>query len=284
MKGLLLAALLLTVPLCAAADTVTLPPGGSVTVVCPPCSTTPAPDPDPTPDPDPQPAPGGGCTSGTQCHYLNTKCIDGGFWDGWCVDQTENFRTTSAGDGQMTHNANCLRRTTRADKRTIRLRWDMKLDGSWVSNCVAPGQHLGGVWAPWAGSGKRADWVKRNVRVDFSRQCTDGFDVVVHGYKNDLGTEDLKLVMDTRLNTRVGGAYPPNTWRTTVVTATYDPGEGRVYGTVEYVGVGTRSFSHTDSDAKDFPVGWAWYGWGNVDGPNRADFGVTFRNISVEVF
>lgn len=227
---------------------------------------------------------GGDCGGSGDCQYLNTKCVTSGFWKGWCVDSLDNFKGTST-EGQMTHNANCLRRPPRLDKRTIKFRWDSKFDNTWLTNPIAGGQHLGGLWAA-SGTGRtRKEWVTRNVRVDFSRQSTDGFDCVVQGYKNTTGTEDLNLVMDVRLNARVPGAYVANQWRTTIVTATYDPTVGRVFGTVEYVGVGIKGFNHIDADAKDFNVFWNWYGYGNVDTSTaapRADFGLTVRNINVE--
>jgi hypothetical protein len=227
----------------------------------------------------PEPPPSGGdCGAAGDCQYLNPKCVTSGFWKGWCVDELVNFRGTGT-EGQMNHNANCLRRPPRLDKLGIRFGFDVKFDVTWLTNTVARGQHLGGVWAAFGDGKTRDDWVERNLRVDFSRQAPDGFDVVIHGYK------DGPVVMDTRQNTRLAGVYVPNQWRRTVVTAHYDPALGRVHGTVEYVGVGTKGFDHTDSDVKGFPVFWNWAGFGNVDTGDphvRADFGVTFRNVTIE--
>jgi len=241
--------------------------------------------PDTTSEEEPPPSTGNECGTSADCQYLNTKCITGGFWEGWCVDEPANFTS----DGRMTHNANCLRRPPRLDKRTIQFRFDVKFDQSWITNCVARGQHLGGVWAAFGEGKTKREWVKRNIRVDFSRQCSDGFDAVIQGYKNDSGTEALNVVMDTRINARVAGVFQAGQWRTVIVTATYEPSLGKVSGTVEYVGAGVRSFSHTDPDAKDYPVFWNWEGFGNVDNSPidsapRASFGAQFRNVSSNVF
>jgi len=253
------------VALKAALDAATTTPPGEV------------PPEEPPEEPPTQPT-GGDCGDADDCQYLNSKCVTSGFWKGWCVDDLGNFRGIGT-EGQMNHNANCLRRPPRLDKRTIKFRWDSMFDRSWLTNTVAPGQHLGGLWAA-SGTGRtREEWVERNVRVDFSRQGPDGFDAVVQGYK------DGPLVMDVRLNTRMAGAYVADRWRTTVVTATYVPTEGKVFGTVEYVGVGVRGFTHTDADAKDFPVFFNWAGFGNVDNSAaapRSDFGLTVRNVTIE--
>ena len=234
--------------------------------------------------PELPPPTGEGCDAASDCQYLNTKCIVGGYWDGWCCDEPANFQSLGS-EGRMTTNANCLHRTPRLDKRSIRLQFDIKLDGSWITNCVTSGQHLGGVWAPSGTGRSKAEWVAKNIRIDFSRQCTDGFDCVIQGYNGLTSTGNINLVMDARLSsTRLAGVFSANTWRTVIVTGTYDPALGKVSGTVEYVGKGTRSFSHTDADAKNFPVWWQWFGWGNVDGPNRTPFGVTFRNVNCSVF
>lgn len=227
--------------------------------------------------PELPPPTGEGCDDPTDCQYNNTRCISGGFWDGWCCDSPSNFQSLGA-EGRMNHNANAYHRPPRLDKRTIRVQFDSKFDASWITNCAAPGQHLMSLWAAYGSGRTREEENGGLLRVDLSRQCSDGVDIVLQASTNRV------MAFDTRINTRVSGAYVAGQWRTTIVTATYDPALGKVYGTIEYVGKGTKSFSREAEGAKRMPVWWNWLNVGNVDdadqaGANRNDFGVTFRNI-----